>query len=139
MLTSRLDGLADVAATLSGVRLTLDPTERHGFEYQSWIGFSIFADGVAGEIGRGGSYTVMHAGGGEEAATGFSLYVDALAGIAAAPDARRRLFLPVGTDPALAARLRGEGWVTVAALDVDDSAAAQLCTHILADGEPKEI
>ena len=28
--------------------LTLDPTERHGFEYQSWLGFSIFAGGVRG-------------------------------------------------------------------------------------------
>ena len=53
-LATRLDGLAQVAAGLSGrVGLTLDPTERHNFEYQSWLGFSLFADGLSGEIGRG--------------------------------------------------------------------------------------
>ena len=76
-LASRLDGLAAIAAQLPGdVALTLDPTERHGFEYQSWFGFSIFARGALGEIGRGGSYTVMHDGGAEEPAVGVSLYAD---------------------------------------------------------------
>ncbi|MES2753307.1 MAG: ATP phosphoribosyltransferase regulatory subunit [Pseudomonadota bacterium] len=131
VLASRLDGLAAIAAGLASVRLTLDPTERHGFEYQSWFGFSLFADGVAGEIGRGGSYRI-HRDGGAEPATGFSLFPDMLA--AAAVDDRRRLWLPLGTDPALADRLRGEGWVAVAALDDTDSAAAQLCTHVLGDG-----
>ncbi|MCH3002809.1 ATP phosphoribosyltransferase regulatory subunit, partial [Listeria monocytogenes] len=57
-LTSRLDALWKIAEGLQGrVALTLDPTERHGFEYQSWLGFSIFAGGVRGEIGRGGTYT----------------------------------------------------------------------------------
>ncbi len=46
VLATRLDGLAAIADGLD-VRLTLDPTERHGFEFQSWLGFSIFAQGVA--------------------------------------------------------------------------------------------
>ena len=33
-------------------RLTLDPTERHGFEYQSWFGFTLYAEGVRGELGH---------------------------------------------------------------------------------------
>ncbi|MGY2733178.1 ATP phosphoribosyltransferase regulatory subunit HisZ [Sphingomonas sp. UYP23] len=83
-LTSRLDGLWQIAEGLKGrVALTLDPTERHGFEYQSWLGFSIFAGGVLGEIGRGGSYTIVHENGAEEAAVGFSLYADAI--VAAGP------------------------------------------------------
>ena len=139
ILKSRLDGLAEIAATLPGVRLTLDPTERHGFEYQSWLGFSIFVDGVTGEVGRGGSYTVMHEAGVEEPSIGVSLYTDALARLVAPPDARRRLFIPLESDAALTAGLRGEGWVTVAALDGNDSATAQLCTHELRDGAPKEI
>ena len=134
-LTSRLDGLWAIAESLRGkVALTLDPTERHGFEYQSWIGFSIFAGGVRGEIGRGGSYAVMHENGSEEAAIGFSLYLDALAEAGVASVDRQRLFVPFGTDPALAAKMRAEGWVTVAALSEGDSAAAQLCTHVLKDG-----
>lgn len=134
VLASRLDGLQAVAEAVSGkVSLTLDPTERHGFEYQSWIGFSLFAAGVRGEIGRGGSYSVIGVGG-DEPAVGFSLFADPILDADLAKGERRRLFLPFGTDAATAAKLRGEGWVAVAALDADDSAAAQLCTHELRDG-----
>ncbi|MGJ3649335.1 ATP phosphoribosyltransferase regulatory subunit [Sphingomonas sp. GlSt437] len=139
-LTSRLDGLWQIAEGLSGrASLTLDPTERHGFEYQSWIGFSIFAGGLRREIGRGGSYTILREDGGEEVAIGFSLYADAIVDAGIAPAERRRLFVPLGSDPALAAARRAEGWVTVAALDAEDSASAQLCTHVLVGGEVKPI
>ncbi len=138
-LSTRLDGLEAVARAVTGrVSLTLDPTERHGFEYQSWIGFSLFARGVRGEIGRGGSYSVLGATG-EEPAVGFSLYADPLLDAGLAKPERRRLFLPFGTDADAAARLRGEGWVAVAALDDADSAQAQLCSHILSDGEPRAV
>lgn len=134
-LTSRLDGLWKLAEPLMGrVALTLDPTERHGFEYQSWIGFSIFAGGLRSEIGRGGSYTIVREDGAEEAAIGFSLYADAIVDAGIAPVDRERLFVPYGTDPSLAAAKRAEGWVTVIALDPADSAEAQLCTHVLTDG-----
>ena len=136
-LASRLDGLAAVAARLD-VSLTLDPTERHGFEYQSWLGFSIFAAGVRGEIGRGGSYAVIHDGA-EEPAVGFSLYVDPIVDAGIGTGERRRLFVPLGADPAAAARLRSEGWVTVAALEPGDTAEAQLCTHILIDGQTRSV
>ena len=90
------------------------------------------------EIGRGGSYTVMHDSA-EEPAVGFSLYIDPIieAGIGGAE--RHRLFLPIGTDAATAARLRGEGWVTVAALEPGDTAEAQLCTHLLRDGTVRPV
>lgn len=137
-LASRLDGLAAIAASLEGVaRLTLDPTERHGFEYQSWIGFSIFAAGVRGEIGRGGSYAIVHEDGREEAAVGFSLYADPILDSGIGADERRRLFLPLGTSNAHAAALRADGWVTVAALEADDTPAAQLCSHVLGPKGPK--
>ena len=139
-LRSRLDGLWKVAEAVKGrVALTLDPTERHGFEYQTWLGYSLFADGARGEIGRGGSYTIVHEDGSEETAIGFTLYIDAIVGAGLAQDERRRLFVPLGTDPALAARLRGEGWVTVAALEAGDTLEAQLCTHVLIDGEVRTL
>jgi ATP phosphoribosyltransferase regulatory subunit len=139
-LRSRLDGLWKVAEAVKGrVALTLDPTERHGFEYQTWLGFSLFADGARGEIGRGGSYTIVHEDGGEETAIGFTLYIDAIVGAGLAQDGRRRLFVPLGTDPALAGKLRGEGWVTVAALEAGDTPEAQLCTHVLTDGEVRTL
>ena len=66
-LASRLAALEAIAARLEGVAtVTLDPTERHGFEYQSWLGFSLFAQGLGGEIGRGGSYTILHEDGQQE-------------------------------------------------------------------------
>ncbi|RAX29103.1 ATP phosphoribosyltransferase regulatory subunit, partial [Enterococcus sp. HPCN18] len=37
------------------------------------------------------------------------------------------------------ARWRGEGWVTVAALDAGDTPEAQLCTHVLAGGEARAL
>ncbi len=139
-LASRLDGLEAIAAALpASVALTLDPTERHGFEYQSWVGFSIFAGGARGEIGRGGSYTVVHDGGREEPAVGVSLYADAILEAGAGEVERRRLFVPIGTPDADAARLRAEGWVTVAALEADDTPAAQLCTHVLGPNGPTPV
>lgn len=139
-LASRLDALRRIAEALHGrAQLTLDPTERHGFEFQSWLGFSIFAGGVHGEIGRGGTYTIVQEDGTEEAAVGFSLYADAIvaAGLANAP--RRRLFVPLGADPAMAAAMRGQGWVTVAALEAGDTPEAQLCRHVLLDGEARAL
>jgi ATP phosphoribosyltransferase regulatory subunit len=135
-LDTRLAAVETIAAAMEGrATLTLDPTERHGFQYQSWIGFSLFVSGVRGEIGRGGSYGVGRADGAEEPAVGFSLFLDPLvdAGLGQVPS--RRLFVPIGSDPAAAAAMRAEGWTTIAALADGDSAAALGCTHSLtADG-----
>ncbi len=89
----------------------------------------MFADGVRGEIGRGGAYSVVHPDGATEPAVGFSLYIDGLvdAGLGITP--RRRIALPAGTPPAVAARLRAEGWTTVAALDTRD-ADRRDCSHV---------
>lgn len=128
VLASRLDALATVAASVEGrARVTLDPTERHGFEYQSWLGVSLFADALDGEIGRGGTYLLRHPDGREEPATGVSLFLDPLVDAVAIGADRRRLFLPEGYDEAAAARLRAEGWVTVRAFGAEDTAAAQCC------------
>ncbi|WP_375426977.1 ATP phosphoribosyltransferase regulatory subunit [uncultured Sphingomonas sp.] len=135
-LATRLDGLQAIADGVAGLaQLTLDPTERHGFEYQSWLGFSLFVAGAPAEVGRGGTYTVVHEDGAEEPATGFSLYADAL--IASAPE-RRRLFLPLGTSPEQGRALRAEGWVTVAALE-GDTPEAQLATHVWRNGAAEAV
>jgi len=138
-LGSRLDALAAIARALDGrAVLTLDPTERHGFEYQTWLGFSLFAGSSSAEVGRGGTYTVVHEGGSEEAATGFSLFADRLIGDQPAGE-RRRLFLPFGTPAADGAAMRAEGWVTVAALEPGDTPEAQVCTHLYAEGEARPL
>jgi len=138
-LGSRLDALAAIARALDGrAVLTLDPTERHGFEYQTWLGFSLFAGSSSAEVGRGGTYTVVHEGGAEEAATGFSLFADRLIGDQPAAE-RRRLFLPFGTPAADGAAMRAQGWVTVAALEPGDTPEAQVCTHLYAGGEARPL
>ena len=80
LMTSRIEGIEAVANALENknVRITLDPTERHGFEYQSWFGFSLFVAGAPNAIGRGGSYAIAHPDGHNEPATGFSVYPDTL-------------------------------------------------------------
>lgn len=133
-LTGRLAGMLDdaaaVIAALGDTPATLDPTERHGFEFQSWIGFSIFAAGVRGEVGRGGAYTIVHPDGREEPAVGFSLYVDGLVDAGLGEVKHRRILLPLGTPADVGAKLRGEGWATVVALDEAADAHAFRCTHI---------
>ena len=139
-LASRIAGLRAIAAHVGGsARLTLDPSERHGFEYQSWFGFMLYAEGVRGAVGRGGTYRITGEDGQGEAATGFSLYPDALINVLAMSEpADDRVFLPLGHDADAAARLRAIGWRTVAALAESDTAATFGCTHVLgADGPEK--
>lgn len=133
-LASRIAALRQIAARVTGMaRLTLDPSERHGFEYQSWFGFTIYAEGPRGALGRGGSYSILGPEGGpDEVAIGFSLYPDPLIdALAAGEPPRDALFLPLGHDTDSAARLRAVGWRTVAALDAADDAQALGCTHRL--------
>jgi len=133
-LASRIAALRAIARPIGwDITLTLDPTERHGFEYQSWFGFSIFAEGFIGEIGRGGSYTVTRADGSREPAMGFSLYPDPLIDAGFGSESARRLFLPLGHDLARAAELRAQGWVTIAALADSDDAAALGCEAVLGE------
>ena len=48
------------------------------------------------------------------------------------------LFLPLGHDAA-AAKLRAEGWRTVAALSDADDAKALGCTHVLEGGKAEAL
>jgi ATP phosphoribosyltransferase regulatory subunit len=139
-LKSRTEALRAIARPIGwDITLTLDPTERHGFEYQTWFGFSLFAEGFVGEVGRGGTYMIAHPDGRQEPAIGFSLYPDPLidAGLGSKPV--KRLFLPVGHDSARAAELRKTGWRTVAALSESDDGIALGCSHILDGDEPKPL
>ncbi|HKX87809.1 MAG TPA: ATP phosphoribosyltransferase regulatory subunit, partial [Sphingopyxis sp.] len=140
VLSGRIDALEAIAAPIRDrVTLTLDPTERHGFAYQSWFGFQIFVPGQGDAVGRGGGYSIP-VGEQEESAVGFSLYPDPLidAGLGAENDADRRIFLPLGHDPALAASLRADDWQTVAALSESDAAGALGCGFILGPDGPVE-
>ena len=138
-LASRIEGFRSVSAAIGNrARITLDPTERHGFEYQSWFGFTLYGGGARGALGRGGTYTIR---GSEEAATGFSLYMEPILEALGkrSGEARQTLFLPLGHDPETASRLRAIGWRTVAAIGKADDARALGCTHRLEGKEPQPL
>ncbi len=139
-LASRIAGLEAIAEAVSGrATITLDPTERHGFEYQSWFGFTLFAKGYTAALGRGGTYAISKLDGTTEVATGFSLYPDPLIEAVTEETENRRLFLPLGTLTSKAAQMRGEGWVTIAALDASDSAKALGCAYVLENGRAEAV
>lgn len=105
--------LKDVAPEL---HITVDPGEYSGFEFQTGIGFCLFAKGVRGELGRGGRYLI---GDGEnsEPATGFSLYLDSL--MRALPEMAEinYIYCPFGTDISILCKLRIDGYRTICGLD----------------------
>ncbi|HLB80038.1 MAG TPA: ATP phosphoribosyltransferase regulatory subunit, partial [Dongiaceae bacterium] len=137
---ARLAEVVDlVLAGAPDLALTVDPVEHRGFEYHTGVGFALFARRVRGELGRGGRY-LSDAG---ESLTGFTLYMDTLLRALPPPPPARRLFVPAGAPPAAAARLRREGWVTVAALDPVADARAEArrqgCGHLLEAGRPRPV
>ena len=134
---ARLVAVAEaLIEAIPDLHLTIDPVENRGFEYHSGVGFTLFAAGVRGELGRGGRYVA--GGARQEPAIGFSLYMDSLLRAVPPPPPERRLFLPHATPVEIRRRLGGEGWVTVAGLDpvADPAAEARRlgCQHLL-DGD----
>jgi len=144
--------LEGLAATMPTLMVTIDPSENRGFEYHTGISFTFFARvetqrGALGELGRGGRYDAGDPAT-PEPGTGFTLYTDMI--LSTLPETRphRRLLLPLGTDPALAAALRDTtnapgGWITVAALTAADDWHAEAvrlgCAHVLEDGKPSRV
>lgn len=132
-----------IQAEAPDLTLTLDPVEHRGFEYQTGISFVVFARNVRGELGRGGRYDAETTDGSEESCTGFTLYMDTVLRALPKPASLRRLFTPVGSDPARVKSLQEEGWVVVGALDpVEDPEAEArrlLCSHLLRDGRVEAL
>jgi len=127
--------VTEIRARAPALRLTIDPVEFRGFLYETGISATIFAPGRNEELGRGGRYLCNDA----EPATGLTLYPDAILRSCPPRAARPRVFLPWATPPEPAARLRAQGFATVASLDPDtQDALAEArrlgCAHILRDG-----
>jgi ATP phosphoribosyltransferase regulatory subunit len=118
--------IAALRARAPGLRVTLDPVEFRGFRYHTGVAFTIFGEGMTGEIARGGRYLS-----GEEPATGMSLYPDALLRAVAPAAPRARVFVPLGTDPEAARALRAQGLATIAQLAPGDTPESLRCTHSL--------
>ncbi len=130
---------AAVAAAAPDLPLTLDPVEYRGFEYQTGVSFAFFARDARTELGRGGRYAIN----GSEAATGVSLYLDAVSRVASPPPPRQRVLAPAGTAAEVAERLRGDGWVCIAGLSPADDGAVEArrlgCSHVLQNGAPRAL
>lgn len=136
-LKSRLDALAAIADYIGdAARITLDPTERHGFEYQSWFGFTLYAEGLRRAAGRGGTYRIA---GSDEPATGFTLYLDRLSDAAPQPEPARMVWLPLGHDRGEAAQLRADGWRTLAQLAEGEDPQVSGCGFVLDGGEVRAL
>lgn len=136
----RLDAVQRmVRAVLPELTVTVDPVEHRGFEYQSGVSFALYAEGVRGELGRGGRYTADGDGGSGEPAAGFTLFMDTV--LRAIPRAQppERIYLPHGTGAVDARALRAAGWVTIAGLAPVADAAAEArrldCAHVWLDGQ----
>lgn len=118
--------IAAIRVRAPGLRITLDPVEFRGLQYHVGVAFTLYGPGRTGELARGGRYRS-----GEEPATGMTLYPDAVLRAAPAPVPAPRVFLPLGADPVAAARLRAQGFITVAALSSADTPQRLRCGHIL--------
>jgi ATP phosphoribosyltransferase regulatory subunit len=134
-LANRLaEAVAAIRARAPALRLTIDPVEFRGFRYETGVSVTIYAPGRHEELGRGGRYVC----GDTEPATGLTLFPDAVLRAAPQREPRARLYVPLGSDPADAAQMRGLGYATIAALDADRDPAAEArrlhCTHILRNG-----
>ncbi len=140
-LAERLSAtVTEIRTRAPGLRLTADPVEFRGFRYETGVSVTVFAPVRNEELGRGGRYLCNDA----EPATGLTLYPDAILRSCPPRPPRPRVFLPWGTPPEPAARLRAQGFATVASLDpgTQDAPAEALrlgCTHVLHDGTARKL
>ena len=122
--------------------ITVDPVEHRSFEYHTGIGFTFFAKGIRGELGRGGRYT-LERNGASESATGCTLYLDSV--MRAMPEKlpEKRVFIPSGVARAVHKNLMAEGWITIAGLEEVDDVAAEAsrlnCSHFWIDNSINSV
>lgn len=124
--------------------ITIDTTENRGIGYHSGISFSIFVEGVASEVGRGGRYKITCENAKMDSeATGFTLYVKPLLNIAPNHARPKRVLISGGIGDNSAEKLRSEGFVIVYALSeygVCQTEAKRLaCDFLYKDGKLLEI
>jgi ATP phosphoribosyltransferase regulatory subunit len=128
-----------VRAALPKLAITVDAVENRGFEYHTGLTFSVFAAGSQREIGRGGRYRLPSG----EAATGATLFVDAVLPAVPPATAPRKVYAPRGTTRAEIVALQDQGWAVVAALmdpsDIVGEARRLGCTHALKNGAPAAL
>ena len=102
--------VAAIRERAPGLKLTVDPVEFRGLKYHTGVCFTVYAPGHNEELGRGGRYIC----GDGEAATGLTIYPDAVLRAAPPQAAAQRVYVPYGED---GAPFRAQGHATVAGLE----------------------
>jgi len=136
-----VDGLSEAASVygLDGVQVTVDPVEYRGFAYHNGISMSVFAQGSAQEIGRGGRYDIVHPVTGErESATGFTFFMDAVRGVVDLDDDGRVVYADYSVGWNDIKALQDEGYVVKRGLD-DGADVSAGCSYIFKNGKVEEI
>lgn len=125
----RLHGIVRlIRAEAPDLALTIDFVEHRGFDYHTGVAFSLFAEGHAGELGRGGRYRAPPPSGGDgqgEPAVGFSLFMEAAGQAAKRPPPPLRVYLPHGAGADARTTVNGAGHVAVAGLEPTTDVAAE--------------
>lgn len=105
-LMALVDALAQQQVTAT---ITIDVLDLTGYGYYTGIGYALYWNTAAIEVGRGGCYRTEA---GEEA-VGFTLYINELLDHLPAEEAATIKTIPHGTSTAEAAKLHAQGFVTV--------------------------
>lgn len=142
-----MDEMETVIALISphsgaDVTLTIDVTERGGFDYYSGISFACFATGAASELGRGGRY-LAGMGATQESAVGCSFYADTLRDLLPAQQPRPRAYIAEGVNAGALDELHRQGYITIRALpdEADAQTAAKRlgCDYIYQKGTLEKL
>ncbi|WP_218574681.1 ATP phosphoribosyltransferase regulatory subunit [Reyranella sp. CPCC 100927] len=146
-----------VRAAAPDLRLTIDPVEYRGLEYQTGVSFTFYALETRGELGRGGRYRAGYPEdiadpsvvpftpppsdtGQTEAATGFTLFMDTVSSAANVEVPGKRLYVPAGVAWGDLAAWQRDGYLTVRGFDpvsdIKEEARRLGCSHAVIGGQP---
>ncbi|CAI3934077.1 ATP phosphoribosyltransferase regulatory subunit HisZ (HisZ) (PDB:3OD1) (PUBMED:9767141) [Commensalibacter papalotli (ex Botero et al. 2024)] len=106
------------------LQLTIDPVEFRGWNYHTGLCFSVYINGVSGEVGRGGRYLSDNG----EPACGLTLRPDLLLPLINFDEhIRERVFVPFGHTIQELTSLRQDGYILIMGLTADEDAQAEAC------------
>ena len=71
-LLDLIDIATNLAVLLPDVAITLDPLDMQGYGYHTLVSFSVYGEGLRGEIARGGAYVTGY----DEKAMGLSVFME---------------------------------------------------------------
>ena len=128
-----------LTAAMPDLQITLDALESRGFDYHHGISFSVFAQGIRHELGRGGRYALTPETGKRVEATGFTHKVTHLLRLLPEAAPAKRIAVGAGEPFATLAKLQAEGYATVLVYGEDkpDAAAKRLQCGFVYDGSVK--